>query len=120
MRSPGTVLVVDDDSSIRLLCKINLEIEGHRVLEADSLEQALDLVAEADVVFLDLHIGEHRGRQLFDPLRAAAPAAKIVLLTGSAEVDPQLRSEVAAVLGKPFTIDSLVAAASGDLTAVHG
>jgi DNA-binding NtrC family response regulator len=118
MALPATVLVVDDDASIRLLCRVNLELEGHRVLEAATLEDALAQVGEADVVFLDLHIGKLRGRQLVDPVRAARPDARIVLLTGSAVVDAELRSEVAAVLGKPFTIESLVAAVRGDLTAV--
>jgi two-component system, NtrC family, nitrogen regulation response regulator NtrX len=119
MALPATVLVVDDDPSIRLLCRVNLELEGHRVLEAATLEDALAQVAEADVLFVDLHIGKRRGRELVEPLRAAArPEARIVLLTGSAQVEPALRAEVAEVLGKPFTIESLVAAARGDLTPV--
>jgi CheY-like chemotaxis protein len=113
-----TVLVVDDDPAIRLLCRVNLELEGHRVLEAETLAAALALVGQAEVVFLDLHVAGLRGREVHDPLRAAAPDVRIVLLTGSAAVEPDLRAEVSAVLGKPFTIDSLVAAARGDLTAV--
>jgi two-component system response regulator RegA len=118
MALPATVLLVDDDPSIRLLCRVNLELEGHRVLEAATLEDALAQVGEADVVFLDLHIGELRGRELVGPVRAARPDVRIVLLTGSAEVGPELRAEVSVVLGKPFTIESIVAAARGDLTTV--
>jgi CheY-like chemotaxis protein len=118
MASLGTVLVVDDDPSIRLLCRVNLELEGHRVLEAATLDAALAQVAEADVLFLDLHVGGLRGRELLEPLRAARPDLRIVLVTGSAEVDQALRSEVAGVIGKPFTIESIIAAARGDLTAV--
>src|SRR5215207_5499009 len=106
MASPSTVLVVDDDPSIRFLCKVNLELEGHRVLEAEALEDALAQVAEADTVLLDLHVGGLRGRELLDPLRGARPDVRIVLLTGSAEIEPELRSEVAAVLPKPFTIEN--------------
>jgi CheY-like chemotaxis protein len=112
------VLVVDDDPSIRLLCRVNLELEGHRVLEAASLEEALAQLGEADRVLLDLHMHGLCGRQLLDPIRAARPDIPVVLLTGAAEVPADLRAEVEGVLGKPFTIEALVAAAGGDLTAV--
>ena len=32
------VLVVDDEPAIRLLCRLNLELEGFRVLEADGID----------------------------------------------------------------------------------
>ena len=35
------MLVVDDDASIRLLCRVNLELEGYRVLEAKSIAEAI-------------------------------------------------------------------------------
>ena len=35
-----TVLVVDDERSLRLLCRVNLELDGHRVLEAATLAEA--------------------------------------------------------------------------------
>jgi len=110
MASPSTVLVVDDDASIRFLCRVNLELEGHRVLEAEALDEALAQVGEADTVLLDLHVGGLRGRELLDPLRAAHPGVRIVLLTGAAEVEPDLRAEVTAILGKPFTIENLLTA----------
>jgi CheY-like chemotaxis protein len=112
------VLVVDDDPSIRLLCRVNLELEGHRVLEAETLEQALAQVHDADRVFLDLHIGGLRGRELLDPIRRARPDIPVVLLTGAADVPADLRAEVESVLAKPFTIDDLVAAAGGGSTGV--
>ena len=33
------VIVADDDAAIRLLCRVNLELEGYRVLEANGLEE---------------------------------------------------------------------------------
>ena len=35
-----TVLVVDDERSLRLLCRVNLELEGHVVHEAGTLAEA--------------------------------------------------------------------------------
>src|SRR5438046_2635902 len=39
-----TVLVVDDDDSLRMLCRVNLEFEGYRVLEAPTVEIAEELL----------------------------------------------------------------------------
>jgi DNA-binding response OmpR family regulator len=36
----GTILVLDDEPSLRLLCRVNLELEGYRVLEAATLDEA--------------------------------------------------------------------------------
>jgi DNA-binding response OmpR family regulator len=105
-----TVLIVDDDAAIRLLCRVNLELEGHRVLEAANLDQARTLVAseQVDVVFLDLHLGSDRGLDLLSELRRERPDIAVALLTGS----PQSRSpeeEAAAdvVISKPFEIEEL-------------
>ena len=40
MVKPPVVLVVDDAPSLRLLCRVNLELEGYRVLEAGTLAEA--------------------------------------------------------------------------------
>ena len=58
------MLVVDDESAIRFLCRINLELEGFRVLEAATAEEARErLTAEdVDVALVDVHIGSADGR----------------------------------------------------------
>jgi DNA-binding NtrC family response regulator len=102
---PHTVLVVDDDDSIRMLCRVNLELEGYRVLEAESVESAIgQLGADAvDVVLLDVHVGSGDG---FDVLDKVA-GERVALFTGSLEVEPTHRARVDAVLTKPFTLDQL-------------
>jgi DNA-binding response OmpR family regulator len=69
---PPTVLVVDDDASLRLLCRVNLELDGYRVLEAPTVAEAEDmLLAErVDVVLLDVHVGPESGIELMRNLRA--------------------------------------------------
>ena len=57
------MLVVDDDPSLRLLCRVNLELEGYAVIEAETLdaaERALD-DGVVDVVLLDVHLGNEEG-----------------------------------------------------------
>ena len=53
------VVVADDDDAIRLLCRLNLELEGYRVEEAVSSEQLARVtdVEEVALVILDIHLG---------------------------------------------------------------
>lgn len=104
----ATVLVVDDEPAIRLLCRVNLELEGLHVLEATSLGEARRTLDEAAValVLLDMRIGMERGDDLLDELHARG--LPVVVVTGSAELDPGWSSKAAAVLGKPFQIDELL------------
>ncbi len=102
------MLVVDDDPSIRLLCRVNLELDGYRVLEAATLDDArATLEAEhVDALLLDVHVGGASGYDLLDELRAGESDVRVALLTGEAEISPRGR-QAEAVLGKPFTIEEL-------------
>ena len=108
----STVLVVDDDESLRMLCRVNLELEGYRVLEAPTLEAAHDLIESEliDVVLLDVHVGSGDGFTLVGDIRAARPRAGIALFTGSAEINAERRAAVDEVIPKPFSIDELSSA----------
>ncbi|HEX3055858.1 MAG TPA: response regulator [Gaiellaceae bacterium] len=108
------VLVVDDEPSIRLLCRINLELEGFDVLEAGTLAEARAAVSSHDVsvVLLDLRIGRETGGDLVQELRDRRPPVPVALVTGSADVTPTDHGLADAYLQKPFTIEAL-------LTTVH-
>jgi DNA-binding response OmpR family regulator len=110
MDARPTVLVVDDDPALRLLCRLNLELDGFVVREAASVEQARAAVDEArpDVVLLDVHLGRDASDDLLDRLRGAA--IPVVLVTGSADID-QYRDRADEVLAKPFVPSVLVATA---------
>ena len=105
-----TVLVIDDEAPIRLLCRVNLELEGYRVLEATSLGEARRLLAEGTIaaVLLDMRIGNERGETLLGELRDSG--VPVVVVTGSAEIDADWAKDADAVLGKPFAIDELLRA----------
>ncbi len=102
--------MVDDEPAIRLLCRVNLELEGYRVLEATSLDEARRLLADGTIaaVLLDMRIGTERGETLLGELRAAG--VPVIVVTGSAEVDAEWAKDADAVLGKPFAIDELLRA----------
>jgi DNA-binding NtrC family response regulator len=105
----ASVLVVEDDPSLRLLCRVNLELENYRVLEAGTVPAAEELLAheEVDVVLLDLHVGDRRGVELLPMLRDDHPHARVCLLSGTSETDPPRQEGVHGFIRKPFEIDLL-------------
>ena len=104
----ATVLVVEDDPALRLLCTVNLELDGHRVLEAPTVDAARDHIEreEIDVVLPRRSRRRHSGYDLIDPIRDRG-ATQIVLMSGTAEVTPGDRERVDAVLSKPFEPEDL-------------
>src|SRR3954468_16943950 len=82
------VLVVDDEPSIRLLCRVNLELDGHEVLEAHSLATARTALGgeDVDVVVLAVHPRGGRSPRLVPECHAQQPPIPVVLVTGSVEV----------------------------------
>ncbi|HEY8102999.1 MAG TPA: response regulator [Gaiellaceae bacterium] len=110
-----SVLVVDDEQSMRLLCRINLELDGHRVREAATLADARDQIEREtpDVILLDLHIGFEDGVDLIDEIEALDLPVRVILLSGASEVGPGLVARVDDVLGKPFELGELAAAVAG-------
>jgi DNA-binding response OmpR family regulator len=105
-----TILVVEDDPSLRMLCRVNLELDRYQVLEAESLGRAEELVrGEAiDLVLLDIHVGERDGRELLPLLHEHQPNAAICLLSGTSEADPpQVGAGVKAFIRKPFELEEL-------------
>jgi len=105
-----TVLVVDDEPSLRLLCRVNLELDGYRVLEAENVAEADQvLLAEAvDVVLLDVHVGPESGVELMRRLRERGGAPPVVLVTGSARLDAATQAEADGLVAKPFRLEELL------------
>jgi CheY-like chemotaxis protein len=104
------VLVVDDEPSIRLLCRVNLELDGHEVLEASSLGTARGALEEeeVDVVVLDVHLYNERSDALVAECHARRPPIPVVLVTGSVEITDAGLSDADAILPKPFELDQLL------------
>lgn len=109
-----TVLVVDDEADIRTLCKVNLEYEGYRVLEAANGEEALDLARkeQPDLILLDLMMPGMDGWDVMENLQGNHATAKIpvIFLTALADEESQLRGWAEGILDyvtKPFNPLSL-------------
>ena len=103
----ATVLVVEDDPALRMLCRVNLELENYRVLEAASVDLADELLSKEPVnlVLLDLHVGCRDGRELVPVIRSRQPDAAICLLSGTSVSDPPLDAGADDFITKPFDLD---------------
>lgn len=105
----ATVLIVEDDPSLRLLCRVNLELEQHRVFEADTLGRAREILDSdpINVILLDLHVGDENGFELLPYIRTVRPEAAVCLLSGTSESDPERPEGVHAFIRKPFELEDL-------------
>ena len=104
------VVVADDDAALRMLCRVNLEHEGYRVLEADCADELERVLASDDVslVLLDIHLGADDGVAVARVLRSARPDVAIAFFTGSAPVLSAATLALAdGVLPKPFSLEQL-------------
>jgi two-component system, OmpR family, response regulator len=107
MTPVARALIVDDDAALRLLCRVNLELDGFAVREAGTLADAASAVQSErpDVVLLDVHLGGEETSGLLDSLRA--DGIPVALVTGSADAD-LYRDRADAVVPKPFDPRELV------------
>ena len=110
MGETASILVVEDDAALRMICRVNLELDRFRVREAATLAEAREAVAEERpaLVFLDLHLGPGASDALLDELRA--DGIPVVLVSGTADVS-DYAARATAVMPKPFDPAELVAAA---------
>jgi CheY-like chemotaxis protein len=104
-----TVLVVDDEASLRSLVARRLIQEGYRVLEAGNGVEALELLRapENDVrlVITDIRMPRMDGYELADRIGDRARSPKMLFISGYGQSGVWLPGSV---FGKPFSLDALM------------
>jgi PAS domain S-box-containing protein len=106
------VLVVDDDAAIRTTVRRALRPDGHRVILAESAEEALGFLRAGsfDIVLTDLGLGAGMdGWELAGRIRLDWPRVRVIVASGRVDIDAdEARIQgVAAVLSKPYQVDDL-------------
>lgn len=108
-----TILVVEDDSSLRWLTSQILMQFGYTVLSAPDAEQGLQICSQRagslDLVITDVIMPKHSGRHLAREIRELYPCIKVLLMSGHmAEIAQQDQNGVdLPFLEKPFTPEIL-------------
>lgn len=110
------ILTVDDEEHILELLKYNLESNGYEVVQAETGEQALELLAKdkVDLILLDLMLPGIDGLETLRRIRNDDQLKRtpVIMLTAkSDEIDTVLGLEMGAddYIGKPFGVHELVA-----------
>jgi type II secretory ATPase GspE/PulE/Tfp pilus assembly ATPase PilB-like protein/CheY-like chemotaxis protein len=114
--SAGTILIVEDEESLRRVLKDLLEMEGYTVCEARDGAEAMEQVDRfnPDLVLLDLNLPNVDGHTVLRKLRSEARTAAlpIVVLTARGEEDNEVRVLKAGAtdfITKPFRPRALIA-----------
>ncbi|MBI3086801.1 MAG: sigma-54-dependent Fis family transcriptional regulator [candidate division NC10 bacterium] len=86
---PPTVLIVDDQPTIRKGLRHLLERKGYHALEADSGAAAVQAAQaeEPEVILLDLKLPDGDGLEVLERLQGVCPEAAVILLTGHGSVE---------------------------------
>jgi two-component system response regulator PilR (NtrC family) len=108
----ASILVVDDEASMREFLEILLAKEGHQVTTAADAGAALRQVAggELDLVVTDLRLGAESGMEVLKAVKQGAPATEVIMMTAFATTENAIQAMKLGAydyLLKPFKVDEL-------------
>jgi DNA-binding NtrC family response regulator len=103
-----TILLVEDEPSLRSVCKMFLEYSGYQVLDADNAVDALFIVSEhrgpIHLLFTDIDMMPMSGVELAEQLVILRPETQVLFMSGQGIecVESNLSAFRARFLPKPF------------------
>jgi excisionase family DNA binding protein len=110
------VLIVDDDERLREYVRVNLEMEGYTVHEADSAEEGMKVLDELrpDLVLLDVMMPKVDGWEMLQLMHERHGVGSFPVVMFSGKVDDAAAGEAAergaqGFIGKPFDPQELIA-----------
>lgn len=108
------VLIIDDSSTMRLVCQKMLEGNGYRTSLADSIDSAIDdiCVLDLDVILTDINMPGTCAIESIPILRENMPGVGIVVMTGeqNTKLNEVLLRGADTAIAKPFTEQKLLSA----------
>jgi CheY-like chemotaxis protein len=113
-RGAGTILLADDEASVRAVTARMLERLGFDVVTANDGREAVEVyrasTGNIDLVILDLTMPNVDGIEAFAQLRAFDPGVRVVLASGYSQSDVNARvadSRLEGTLQKPYSLAKL-------------
>jgi len=111
-------MIVDDDAHMQLALRQIVESAGHRVIEANSGQDAIELFEDfsPDLVITAAFVPQSNGIEMIRVIRRMTPAARIIAISGGCVgsgwncLDSVVVSEANLALQKPFTCSQLLSA----------
>ena len=116
-RRPPSILIVDDEGTVRSVLKQVLEEDGYTVLEADSGERALKIMQKKEfaLVISDIKMPGMDGLELLKYVKGNHPNTQVIIITSYASLETSLsalRHGAYDYLFKPFEDLDLISAAA--------
>ncbi len=111
---PATVLVVDDEPSVRALAARAMKDAGYQTIEASDGREAWSLLrhgeARVDLVLTDVVMPHLTGYELAALIRGSLPHIPVILISAYDSTDLQERGmdPIGELISKPFAIEDLV------------
>jgi two-component system, NtrC family, response regulator PilR len=108
----SSILVADDEKSLRDFLVIMLEEEGYQVVTAPSVEKAIKLIRENnfDLILTDIRMGRSNGIDVLDAARNALPDTPVVMMTAYASAETAviaMKKGAYDYISKPFKIEDI-------------
>ncbi|MHB1845970.1 MAG: sigma-54-dependent transcriptional regulator [Deltaproteobacteria bacterium] len=108
----ATLLVLDDERSIREMLEVYLTRQGHQVTCASNLSDALVLLGGRpyDLALSDLRLGKDSGLTLVDEVKRRAPGCEVIVMTAFSTIETAVQAMKAGAydyVQKPFNLDEL-------------
>jgi len=107
--APKRILITEDDESVRQTIKLMLMADQYAVTEAQTGEEALDLLQREkfDLVITDFDMPGLKGNELAVKIKEQLPAQLILMITAYARRLGDSDNPVDALLAKPFRFQAL-------------
>jgi len=108
----ASILVVDDEQSMREFLEILLRKQGHQVSSAADVAGALSRVEEEllDLVISDLRLGRESGLEILQAVKRSSPATEVIMVTAFATTENAIQAMKLGAYDyvlKPFKVDEL-------------
>ena len=108
----SSILIVDDEKSLRDFLVIMLEEEGYQVVTSPSAEKAIKLIREniIDLVLTDIRMGRSNGIDVLDAARKVLPDTPVVIMTAYASAETAvtaMKKGAYDYISKPFKIEDI-------------
>ncbi len=108
----ASILVIEDDSSLRQVLEMFLRKAGHEVASAVSAEEGLRLFEneEFDIVLTDLKLGKQGGLEVLSRVKAISPECEVIIMTAYSTVETALEAMKRGALdyvAKPFKLEEI-------------
>ena len=120
-----TILVVDDEQSMRDFLKILLQKEGYQVDSGTNAENALELLNESqyDLVISDIRMPGMSGLEMLGIIKEQYPSLPVIMITAFASPDDAvsaMQNGAFDYISKPFNVDEIKSVIESATTQKNG